>query len=660
MKIHAPLPFVGIHKKKGIAGAVLGMLVLAVCGIWFSWKAGLVFGALFLGAGFLKFQTRNPLAGFVMNGFWGVACMALSCCTPVVLVAYVPWQSLLALGHYRIVMNLACAAVVYGAVLAVTGRIKPAVAIASGALLVMSTVNAFVYAFRGSELKAMDLLSVGTAMKVAGQYSFSVNARMAYCWFAWLWSVFVLWALPEERPLMPKLWLRLLAAAAAAACAAAAWSAAGVVPIKSWANEGSSMNGFFLNFTVGLRASFVEAPEGYSPGAVAEEENRYPDAGGASAAEALPNILVIMNESFADLRVLGDDFHTNRPVTPFVDALEENTVKGFAKVSIYGGNTANSEYEFLTGHSMAWLPEGSVPYQQYIHENTYSLPWLMQELGYSTMATHPYQPRGWNRTRVYPAFGFQNSTFLPAYPQENLLRSYVSDREMYGYVLEVLKNKDEKPLFLFGITMQNHGGYETGEGADLTNYVQHITLEGYGEDYPEAQAYLSLLHESDKAVEYLLTELEHYEEDTLVLFFGDHLPKVEPELYQQIHGGALETLDEKLLQYTVPFFIWANYDIPEQTVDCTSLNYLGRYLLEAAGIELPPYYRFLKEAETAIPAVTAMGYYSLSRQAYLPLEEALGEEAKWLNRYACVQYNGIFDGENRSERFFGRYLPENG
>ena len=107
----------------------------------------------------------------------------------------------------------------------------------------------------------------------------------------------------------------------------------------------------------------------------------------------------------------------------------------------------------------------------------------------------------------------------------------------------------------------------------------------------------------------------------------------------------------------VPFLVWANFDIPEQTVECTSLNYLGRYLLETAGLELPPYYQFLKELEQAVPAVNALGYYSISQQTFLPLEDAQGEEAKWLNDYAIVQYNNLFDQKNRNPLFFQNYLP---
>ena len=269
------------------------------------------------------------------------------------------------------------------------------------------------------------------------------------------------------------------------------------------------------------------------------------------------------------------------------------------------------------------------------------------------MATHPFNASGWNRPAVYPRLGFTESTFVDAYPYQKLVREFVSDQEMYEYVLDTLTASGDEPLFLFGITMQNHGDYiYTGD-----NYEQSVFLKGYDGDYPMAEQYLTLLRESDKALEYLLTELENVPEDTVVLFFGDHFPQVESDFFREVHGGAFETLPEKMEQYMVPFFVWANFDIPEQTAECTSLNYLGRYLLETAGLELPPYYQFLKELEQAVPAVNALGYYSVSRQTFLPLEEAQGEEAKWLNDYAMVQYNNLFDQTNRNSRFFQNYLP---
>lgn len=649
MKTRTPFPLLQIRKHNGITGAIIACLVLAVCCIWFSWKAGAVYAVMFLAAGFLNIRPKYPLSRFLLNAFWGILCIFVSCLLPTKMVS---GSNFFSIGSYRILMNFLCVAIVYGLCLAITGEIKQAVTIASSLLLIMSTANAFLFQFRGNELKPMDFLSIGTALNVAGQYTFRIQARMLYGWLLWLWMLFCLWTLPPADPVIPKNWFRLAAAAASVACAVLLWHGAVDIRTDTWSNEGSTRNGYFLNFFTGIRDCFVKKPENYAPEAVDGLASEYTGTGAAPAGDNLPNIIVIMNESFADFEILGSELRTNQPVTPFLDSLEENTIRGYALASVFGGGTANSEFEFLTGLSMANMPEGSIPYQQYIGSDTYGLPWLLNTYGYKSIATHPYSASGWNRTAVYPHLGFSESTFSESYPWENLIREFVSDQEMYEYVLDTLEEPRQQPLFLFGITMQNHGDYiYTGD-----HYTQTIYLENYEMEHPMAEQYLTLLHESDKALEYLLSELARYPEDTVVLFFGDHFPQVEGDFFLEAHGGELETLSERMLQYQVPFFIWANYGIPEQAVTCTSLNYLGRYLLEAAGLELPPYYRFLKDLEASIPAVNALGYYSVSQQTFLPLDAAGGEEAEWLNRYAIIQYNCLFDSGHRSQLFFEQYI----
>ena len=98
-----------------------------------------------------------------------------------------------------------------------------------------------------------------------------------------------------------------------------------------------------------------------------------------------------MDEAFSDLSILGD-FEVNEDYMPFMHSLQEkgnNTVTGMATVSVCGGNTANSEFEFLTANTMEYLPNGSIPYQQYIKKETPSLAWYLQSLGYETYAQHP-------------------------------------------------------------------------------------------------------------------------------------------------------------------------------------------------------------------------------------------------------------------------------
>lgn len=216
----------------------------------------------------------------------------------------------------------------------------------------------------------------------------------------------------------------------------------------------------------------------------------------------------------------------------------------------------------------------------------------------------------------------------------------------------MLQDHQGKPLFCFGITMQNHGGY-TYEAED---FKKSIYLNGYEKEYPQVEQYLSLIHETDKAMEYFLTALEEYPEDTIVLFFGDHLPQVEQEWYDEIGAGIQDDLTRQMAKFTVPFYIWANYDIPEGTIELTSLNYLAGYVLEFAGLNGPAYYDVLADVKETIPAINAYGFYSKERGCFIPFEEASVEEQNWLQKYENLQYNNIFDVNNSSMHFFGRYV----
>lgn len=252
---------------------------------------------------------------------------------------------------------------------------------------------------------------------------------------------------------------------------------------------------------------------------------------------------------------------------------------------------------------------------------------------------------------MYPLLGFDTSLFLEDFPQKNLVREYVSDQEMYEKLVEIYESRAaQEKLFLFGITMQNHGAYDyIGD-----NYTKTVSLEGYTGEYPDVEQYLSLLHESDQALEYLVNYFSSVDEDVVIVFYGDHQPALNSAFYEELIGKSVNdfTLDDRQLQYTVPFIIWANYDIEERDISCTSLNNLANYLYEAIGMELPPYRQFLSSASETIPAMNSMGYFSQKAGHYMPYDAAGGEEAKILEDYWALEYNSLFDHKSLNHTFF--------
>lgn len=628
-------------KKNLILGIILGTLAVIVnMLVGGSIKASLFFVGIFVFLSSVKVTLKNkwlyiyyllwcPFSAYVLF----VSCQILS------------EQSFSMLGLSKIMLNMLCIFLVFIILLVITMRVRLAFQLSCIFLMLICTINYYVYIFRGSELAPIDIFSLGTALNVFNEYKFGVTVGMVYAWIIvgiWIFGSFCVNEVHLKRSIISYLGVVFLEGVLVVSLLYGTKT----LYARHWGMDGTATNGFTLNFVLGFNEIVIEKPNSYDIRKVKEYETLYEN---NVESRRTPHIIIIMDESFADCSVLGNKINSNRDITPYINSMKENVIKGFALTSVYGGNTPNSEYEFLTGNTCGFLPRGSIPYQQYIKEEVYSLVSVMQGQGYINVAVHPCNATGWSRETVYPVIGFENSYFIDDFDQNNLMRYFVSDQEMFDRIIDEYEklNEDDK-LFLFGVTMQNHGGYEY-EGE---NFEQEIELKGYSQEYPKAEQYLSVIHETDKAVENLITYFDSVDEDVVILFYGDHFPKLEEAFYEEVHGGDFDTLDEKQLKYKVPFFIWTNYDIEEQYVECTSLNYLSNYLYEVAGMEMPAYNLFLKDLQEVIPAMNANGFYSSDNGKFMTYDEAEGKEAEWLERYRILQYNSIFDEDNRSDVFF--------
>lgn len=375
----------------------------------------------------------------------------------------------------------------------------------------------------------------------------------------------------------------------------------------------SMRDGNAVAFLMELKYIDVDKPEGYSAEEMRELYNRLAASDSDyNAAIAKPdelhrpNVIVIMDEAFSDLLVLGE-FDTNEDYMPFIHSLQQgadNTVTGTLNVSVLGGNTANTEFEFLTGNTMGFLPSGSVAYQQYLKNKTPSLASYLKDLGYRTIAVHPYNASGWERNRVYPMIGFDKFYSLKDFTSPEIIRDYVSDKADFNKIKRLYEAKEDgEPLFIFNVTMQNHSGYDTS----FENFNPDINAEGI--DSKSLTMYLSLLKQTDSALEELTKYFEDQDEDTIIVFFGDHQPTAyvsNPILRSNNVDPNSLTDEEILLRYKVPYVIWANFDIDESTDGETSVNYLMIDLLESAGLPLPPYQSFLKSIREDYPVISAV------------------------------------------------------
>lgn len=556
---------------------------------------------------------------------------------------------LLGMGYVKFLFNVTIIMAVVLGIYCLSGEIKISTALGTGLFMVIATANVYVYKFRERLFEPVDIFSIGTAMNVADNYNlFPVPPRILIGWGIWiaLFVYHIVCSRPREKHKLSGKQRAIIASCCLVGVIAVALYAENLETYH-WHNSGAIHHGSVLDFASKIKEAYVTKPEGYREEHIEEISALYAQNTNVDAsAKKTPHIIVIMDEAFSDLSVLGE-LSTDKEVIPFVSSLRENAISGYALSSVYGGNTANSEYEFLTGNSMAWLSPNTVPYQQYLHSPTYSMvSYLKNYSNYRCIAMHPYMSSGWNRPSVYTQLGFDESLFIEDFPQEQYIRQYISDQEMFETIVKTYEDQHSDPLFLFGVSMQNHGGYSNKD------YTPSISLVGYDEAHPTIEQYLSLIHETDKAVEYLISYFENVNDDVIIVFFGDHQPRISDAFYNEIREGQGESLEEQQDRYVVPFFIWANYDIEEAYMECTSLNYLSSYVYDVAGISLPPYNQFLTEMEAVIPVINANGYYSLDKQQFLPFDDASGEEQSWLQLYKQLQYNSIFGKDHRNDLLF--------
>ena len=349
-------------------------------------------------------------------------------------------------------------------------KMKPALIITDIFFLIVGIANYFVILFRGYGIVFMDFYAIKTAATVAGNYSYDINKYFIAAVLTGIVSIVFMVILlnvtkGEKRRYFDVREILKSLTGIVVALLFILWINMDTVFFKdvtslSWDHSiGIEECGYILYFTANAGEASVQKPDGYSAEKVEKILSKYEQKDNEQCAdEDRPNVIMIMNESFADLRVLGN-IETDKSVMPFFDSLSENTIKGYAQSSVYGGYTANSEFEFLSGCSKAFLPGN--PYLQYIDDYMPGLISNLKKQGYeNAVAIHPYNASGYNRNRVYPLMYFDEFLTKDDFRGEEKVRDYIGDLEDYQKIEELYEKKEAgERLCVFNVTMQNHNPY---------------------------------------------------------------------------------------------------------------------------------------------------------------------------------------------------------
>ena len=384
-------------------------------------------------------------------------------------------------------------------------------------------------------------------------------------------------------------------------------------PLESYYRQG-----FIPTFITQVQTFKPTKPDGYTVEGAEEllaeyadeyDEEAEDDEDRAAAEEQFdeeqPTVIVVMNETFSDLSVY-ENLHADYEGPEYFNSLSDTCLSGSLYVSAFGGGTANTEFEFLTGSSMAFLGSGIYPYTTYDLTETESLVEQFKELGYTTIAMHPNHGTNWNRENVYEDLGFDEFLTIEDFEDAETLRGLVTDKATYDTILELLE-EDESPQFIFDVTMQNHSGYDTGlipDDEEMTLYIDGVSNSVVNE-------YVSLIEESDEALEYFIDELSQLDRKVVLVFFGDHQPYFPSDYNDAWFTDEDEVIHSERLWQT-DYIIWANYDLAgcsqtAETLD-TSVNYLGAILMEIIGAPLSDYQKAELCIMDALPVINTTGY----------------------------------------------------
>ena len=420
----------------------------------------------------------------------------------------------------------------------------------------------------------------------------------------------------------------------------------GIIPIVWDQTENYNHNGFIIAFALNLPMADVKSPVGYGPNAIDAIPAR--NYGYLSGPREKPDVIMLMSESLWDPTRLSNVTFTPDPM-PTIRARQSGNV--FSPE--FGGMTANVEFEALTGFSNAFLPYGSIPYQQYVRRPLPSLATFFRGEGYTARALHPFSGWFWNRNEVYRAFGFEEFHTEETLPTMDKRGMFAADDSL---MKEIMREGDaaERPFFFFAVTLQGHGPYEANRYAENTVHIDGNLSE---DDRETLATYAQGVREADGSLRMLMDWAERRDRETIIVLWGDHLPPlgiVYPNtgyMPQQV-AARKAPLDVMRKEHETPLVIWSSKKGLRADIGTISPSQLPYQLLKTAGYEHPFYTGFLGRVQKKYSIVDRYQLATRDNQAFPDWARKEQDIDPIIREYRYLQFDMMFGRQQGLERFF--------
>lgn len=421
-----------------------------------------------------------------------------------------------------------------------------------------------------------------------------------------------------------------------------------IFPIMWDQAENYRHNGFVMAFAINLPMANVQTPAGYMIDAIDKIPSKPVPAG--TSHRSKPDVIVVMSESLWDPTRL----ETVKLSADPMPVIRENQ-GGSVFSPEFGGLTANVEFEALTGFSNAFLPTGSIPYQQYVRKPIPSLATFFRAEGYTARAIHPFSGWFWNRTSVYKAFGFETFKDVEKMPPLAKRGNFTSDEAL---TKELIRQADmqEDPFFFFTVTLQGHGPYDDGRYAKTD-----IDVDGQLDARSNRMlaSYAQGVKEADSSLKMLMDWAKTRDRETIIVVFGDHLPPLNT-VYKNsgymkgVTASRKGSPEQMKKEHETPLVIWSNKSGAQKEIGTISPAFLSYYVLKEAGFEHPYYTGFLGAVHDRLRVI----------DRYMLIDAKGNGTADWARKktidplvrdFRFLQHDIMFGKQYGLERFFNSH-----
>lgn len=325
--------------------------------------------------------------------------------------------------------------------------------------------------------------------------------------------------------------------------------------------------------------------------------------------EEHPNIIFVQLESFIDPAIAGD-IKLSEDAIPNYNKLRKEYSSGRIQVPSVGAGTANTEFESMTGMSVKFFGPGEYPYKTILKKKSCeSIPYDLINIGYSTHCIHNHRGAFYNRNISLANLGFQTFTSLEYMSSVSKTpKNWAKDKVLTTQILDAL-NSTPNEDYIYTISVQGHGKYPTEEM--IKNPVIKVTEAPTDELKWQWEYYANQVHEMDEWVKELLDTLKRFDEKTVVVMYGDHLPAIDNLTEDNIPKGRSV--------YQTDYVIWSNYDMPVKKKDLYCYQ-IGSELLNRLGIHngtIVTHHQKHKKSKTYLADLKALQYDILYGDRYI-------------------------------------------